>query len=122
MRRRPAAANILEAICKEYLVQHPALPTPKKQDLSPVFEVVRGDLGLDPSSVEDEDLRRVLCGLSSIVEGIGAFRTHASSAHAQGTSKRQYRMTPRHARLVVGAAHVVVAFIIETWEKREQSA
>ena len=114
-----AAANILEAVCKEYIVQHPHLSMPSKKDLSSVFDVVRRDLGFDPSALEDDDLRTILGGLIAIVHGIAAFRTHASSAHAQGTSKRRYRLSPRHARLAVAASHAVVAFILETWEARD---
>jgi len=114
-----AAANILEAVCKEYIVQHPHLSMPSKKDLSPVFDVVRRDLGFDPSAFEDDDLKTILGGLIAIVHGIASFRTHASSAHAQGTSKHKYRLTPRHARLAVAASHAVVAFILETWEARE---
>jgi len=113
-----AAANILEAICKEYIVQHSGLAMPAKKDLPSVFDVVRKDLGFDPSALEDDDLRQILSGMFGVVSGIAALRTHASSAHAQSTSKRQYRLTPRHARLAVNSAHTVLAFIIETWEQR----
>ena len=115
-----AAANILEAICKEYIVQHPHIQMPAKQDLSSVFNVVRRDLGFDPSAIEDDDLRQILGGMFSAVNGIAALRTHASSAHAQNTSKRCYKLAPRHARLAVNAAHTVLAFILETWEYRDQ--
>jgi hypothetical protein len=93
-----AAANILEAICKEYLAQHPGVAAPRSQDLGHVFAAVRSALGLDPASVEDNDLRRILTGIGGIVDGVGAFRTHASSAHAQATSVREYFIEPRHAR------------------------
>jgi hypothetical protein len=115
-----AAANILEAICKEYVVQHPHLTAPAVQNLSNVFDVVRKDLGFDPAAVEDNDLKTVLSGVISTVKGIAALRTHASSAHAQATSKRRYRLAPRHARLAIHSAHAVVAFILETWTEREQ--
>jgi len=54
---------------------------PKKQDLQNVWKVVRGDLDFDPGSKEDDDLKRILSGVLSIVDGIGSLRTHASSAH-----------------------------------------
>jgi Abortive infection C-terminus len=117
-----AAANILEAICKEYIVQHPALQMPAKKDLGSTFTVVRKDLGFDPSAVEDDDLKAILTGLISIVTGIAALRTHASSAHAQSTTKRAYRLTPRHAGLAVHAAHAIVAFIFESWEAHDAKA
>ena len=78
-----AAANILESIFKVYIEDN-GLQMPDKQDLQPVFKVVRADLGLDPGSIEDQDLQRIISGLFSVVDGIGALRTHASSAHSEG--------------------------------------
>jgi Abortive infection C-terminus len=75
-----AASNILESICKVY-IEEENLEQPAKQDLKPIWTVVRKDLGFDPSMVEDQDLQTILSGMISIVEGIGALRTHASSAH-----------------------------------------
>lgn len=110
-----AAANILESVFKVYIEDN-ALIMPDKQDLQPVFKVVRQDLGLDPGSVGDQDLQRIISGLLSVVDGIGALRTHASSAHSEG--RRGYKLEPRHARLAVNAAHTVATFILETWDKR----
>lgn len=57
---------------------------PQKQDLQGLWNVVVDQLGFDPKRVEHNDLRKVLSGLFSITTGIGAFRTHASSAHGAG--------------------------------------
>jgi hypothetical protein len=77
---------------------------------------VRKHLGFDPSTVEDQDLQQILSGLISITEGIGALRTHASSAH--GAGKMSYKIEPRHARLAVHSAHTVALFILESWRKK----
>ena len=111
-----AASNILESIFKIYIHDN-NLRMPEKQDLQPVFKVVRADLGLDPGSVEDQDLQRIISGLFSIVDGIGALRTHAGSAHSEG--RKGYKLEPRHARLAVNAAHTVATFVMETWDKKE---
>lgn len=110
-----AACNILESIFKFY-VHDNGLSMPAKQDLQGVFKVVRADLGLDAGSVEDEDLKRIISGLLSVVDGIGAIRTHASSAHGQG--RKTYNIEPRHARLAVNAAHTLATFVLETWDKK----
>ena len=110
-----AAANILESVFKVYIEDN-GLPMPDKQDLQPVFKVVRTDLGLEPGNQEDQDLQRIISGLFSVVDGIGALRTHASSAHSEG--RRGYKLEPRHARLAINAAHTVATFILETWDKR----
>ena len=109
-----AASNILESIFKIYIEDN-NLTMPDKQDLQPVFKVVRSHLGLDPSSVEDQDLQKIITGLFSIVDGIGALRTHAGSAHSEG--RKSYKLEPRHARLAVSSAHTLATFIIETWDK-----
>jgi hypothetical protein len=110
-----AASNILESLCKVYITER-GLEMPSKQDLKPVWTVVRKDLGFDPSAVEDQDLQVILTGLLALVDGIGALRTHASSAH--GAGKKQYKLEPRHARLAIHAAHTVTLFILESWQRR----
>jgi hypothetical protein len=110
-----AACNMLESICK-VLIADQGLELPAKQDLQGVWAAVRKYLGLDASAVEDQDLKQIISGLLGVVSGIGAFRTHASSAHGRGRSA--YRVEPRHARLAVHAAHTVAAFILESWEKK----
>ncbi|HDY7790868.1 TPA: abortive infection family protein [Vibrio vulnificus] len=114
-----AACNILESIFKVYIADE-QLDRPQKQDLQNVWKVVRGDLGFDPKLVQDSDLKRVLSGILSIVDGIGAFRTHASSAHGEG--RVMYNLKPRHARLAIHSAHTIAMFVLETWDEKRKSA
>jgi hypothetical protein len=93
------------------------LDCPAKQDLKPIWTIVRKDLGFDPSTIEDQDLQTILSGMISVVEGIGAFRTHASSAH--GAGKKHYKLEPRHARLAIHAAHTIALFVLESWRKKK---
>jgi hypothetical protein len=110
-----AACNILESIFKVYIADE-NLPQPQKQDLQNVWKVVRADLGFDTKLVQDDDLKRVLSGILSIVDGIGAFRTHASSAHGEG--RKTYKLKPRHARLAIHSAHTLALFVLETWDEK----
>ncbi|MGE3488312.1 MAG: abortive infection family protein [Nitrospira sp.] len=112
-----AACNILESVCKIY-IEEEKLESPAKQDLKSVWSIVRKNLGLDPSSLEDNDLKEILSGLIAVANGVGAFRTHASSAH--GSGQKRYRVTPRHARLAVHASHTLALFILETWDERKR--
>lgn len=113
-----AASNILESLCRVYIAEE-GLDLPQKQDLKPVWTAVRKHLGFDPSVVEDQDLQQILSGLISVVEGIGALRTHASSAH--GSGKKSYKLEPRHARLAIHSAHTVALFVLESWSKRRHA-
>lgn len=112
-----AACNILESMFKVYITDE-SLGMPHKQDLQNVWKIVRTDLGFDPSSIEDDDLKKILSGILSVVDGIGAFRTHASSAHGQG--RKIYNIKPRHARLAIHSAHTIALFILETWDEKRR--
>lgn len=112
-----AACNILESIFKVY-IEDEKLVSPQKLDLQSVWKVVRADLGFDPASIEDNDLKKILSGILSVIDGIGSFRSHASSAHGQG--RKIYNIKPRHARLAIHSAHTLAVFILETWEERKK--
>lgn len=110
-----AACNILESICKVY-IEDEGLDMPTKQSLLPVWAVVKKNLGFDPKSVEDNDLKEILSGMFSAVKGIAALRTHSSSAH--GSGRKRYKLEPRHARLAIHSAHTIATFILESWAKK----
>ena len=111
-----SACNIIESVCKVY-IEEEQLEMPKKKDLRTLWNIVRKDLGFDPAILEDQDLKLILTGLISTVQGIGSLRTHASSAH--GSGQNSYKIEPRHARLGVHSAHTVVLFVLESWDKKK---
>jgi hypothetical protein len=114
-----AACSILEALFKIYIEDTPGLEMPKKQTILPLWGTVSKHLRFDASQVEDEDIRKVLSGMTSVVDGIGSLRTHTGSAHGRG--RRIYRLIGRHARLAIHAAHTLVTFFVETWDERKQN-
>lgn len=115
-----AACNILESVFKVYIEEHSQLSMPAKQDLQSVWKVVKADLGLDASVLEERDLQEIVSGIMATVNGIGALRTHASSAH--GAGKRPYNIKPRHAKLAIHAAHTIAAFVLETWDEKSRKS
>ncbi len=112
-----AACNILESMFKVYITDE-GLDMPQKQDLQNLWKVVRSHLGFDPASIEDDDLKKILTGILSVVDGVGALRTHASSAHGQG--RKIYNIKPRHARLAIHSAHTIALFVLETWDEKKR--
>lgn len=114
-----AACNILESICKVFIEEeHLALPT--KQDLRSLWKVVAESLNFNPNVIQDVDLKKIISGMYSIVDGISSLRTHGSSAHGQG--KKMYKPKPRHARFTVNAAHSLALFILETWSENNSNS
>lgn len=112
-----AASSLIEAICKTYTEDH-NLQLPQKQNIRDLWRVVRDDLGFNPGSVTDDDLKRILSGLSSIVDGVGSLRTHAGSAHGRGPNSPV--VGSREARLAINAAHSLAVFIMEVWASKSQ--
>ena len=111
-----AACNILESVCKVF-IEEEKLNVPAKQDLRNLWKTVSTALNFDPSQLQDDDLKKIISGMLSVVDGISAFRTHGSSAHGQG--KIMYKPKPRHARFAVNSAHSLALFILETWNERK---
>jgi hypothetical protein len=110
-----AASNILESTIR-VLLEDANIDLPKKKDLSSLWSVMKNELGLDASKVEDQDLQKIIGGLSSIITGIAALRTHASAAHGRG--RFRYKLQKRHVDLSIHSAHALCLFIIETWKVR----
>ena len=114
-----AACSVVESLCKIF-IEDEALELPSKQTIGNLWKVVAGNLGFNPSRLEDDDLKRILSGLASIVDGLGALRTHAGSAHGRGRTR--YKLSPRHARLAVHSAHTLVIFVMESWDEKKLKA
>jgi hypothetical protein len=107
-----AACAILEATFRIY-IEDKGLTMPPDRSVQPLWKVVRAHLGLDAGQAEDADMKKIMGGLASVVDGVGALRTHAGTAHGQGSNQPQ--IGPRHARLAVHAAHTLVTFVLESW-------
>lgn len=114
-----AASSIIEALCKTYIGTF-GLEMPVTQSIGPVWRVVQGHLGLNLDSTLRDDQKRVLQGLASIVDGVGAYRTHIGSAHGRGLNPP--KITLSEARLAVNAAHSMVIFVMEQWHAAQSTS
>jgi hypothetical protein len=111
-----AASSIIEALCKTYIETF-GLEMPSKQSIVPLWRVVQEHFGLNIDSLLADDQRKILQGLSAIVDGVGAYRTHIGSAHGRGLQPPP--ITVAEARLAVNASHTVVTFLMERWHSRD---
>jgi hypothetical protein len=111
-----AACAMLESLFKVY-IEDEGLEMPSTPTVKPLWSVVQKHLKLDPGRFEDDDIKKILSGLSSVVDGIGALRSHVGSAHGRG--RTPYAVQERHARLAVNGAVTVTTFIVQTWSARK---
>ncbi|AOF81444.1 abortive infection family protein [Methyloversatilis sp. RAC08] len=107
-----ASSAIIEALCKTY-IETRQLDMPTVQTIGPLWKVVQQHLGLNIDRTLQDDQKRILQGLASIVDGVGAYRTHIGSAHGRGVEPP--RIVASEARLAVYASHTVVIFVMERW-------
>ncbi len=111
-----AGCALLEALFREYIAAN-GLEEPAKLSLKPLWAIVQKNLGLSPKNQVDEDIQRILSGMTSVTDGIASMRTHGGSAHGGG--RFRYSMKPRHARLLVNSAHTLATFVLETWAEKK---
>ncbi len=107
-----AASAIIEALCKTYIETF-KLEMPSKQTIVPLWRSVQTHLNLNIDPTLEDDQKKILQGLTSIVDGIGAYRTHIGSAHGRGVSPPEIQISD--ARLAVNTSHTLVTFLMERW-------
>ncbi|MFK8253267.1 abortive infection family protein [Ancylobacter terrae] len=116
-----SACSVLESVCRSILVEL-ELPLPEQKDIQGLYRAVREPLGLSPgkSGVPDNianDVRSILGGLNSVIQGIGALRTHGGDAHGREKGHKRV-IDSRIARLAIHSASAAALFLIETWQQK----
>lgn len=115
-----AACSTIESVCRSILIEL-GEPLPAKKDVQGLFNAVKGPLGLSPDRSDLDpliagDVRTTLGGLATVIQGVGALRTHAGDAH--GRERGYARVDARIGRLSIHAASTVALFLIETWQRK----
>lgn len=111
-----ASCSIIEATLKFYIESFDELAMPHKLNVMPLWSVVQSHICLNADAVLAVDQHKVLKGITSIIDGIGAFRSHIGSAHGRGSNPPT--IVVPEARLVVNAAHTIVVFIMEALHRK----
>lgn len=115
-----SASSLLESLCRSILFEM-RIPLPEKKDLGSLYKAVREPLALSaarddlPTEISN-DVRAILGGLTTVVQGVAALRTHAGDAH--GRERGHPKIDGRIARLALHTASAAAVFLLETWEKR----
>lgn len=115
-----AACSTIESVCRSVLIEL-GEPLPAKKDVQGLFNAVKVPLGLSPDRSDLDpliagDVRTTLGGLTTVIQGVGALRTHAGDAH--GRERGYARVDARIGRLSIHAASTVALFLIETWQRK----
>lgn len=110
-----AACAIIESTLKFY-IEKCNLLMPQKLNVIPLWSVVQSHISLNPNSILANDQHKVLKGITAIIDGVGAFRSHIGSAH--GREITPPKIVVAEARLAVNAAHTIVVFVMEMYHAK----
>jgi hypothetical protein len=107
-------------VCKTILEQR-RIEHPDDADIGVLVKEARKALGLVPESVPSaakgaEAVRRLLSNLGNVAQGLGELRNLYGTGHGKVGATRG--LSPRHARLAVGAASTLATFLLETHAER----
>ena len=105
-----AASAIIESVLK-YYIERNLLAMPIRMNIGPLWQTVRQNLALNADNQLNNVQQKILTGITSIIDGVGAFRSHIGSAHGRGESPPHISISD--ARLAVNVAHSVVTFIMD---------
>ena len=116
-----SAKELVETVCKT-LLNEMRVELPAKPDVPALVRTTARALRLLPEDVPEasrgRDIsRRILQNLASIGSGLAELRNLYGTGHGQ--SGRTRGLSPRHARLAIGAMSTLAIFLFETYEARE---
>ncbi|WP_029586391.1 abortive infection family protein [Bradyrhizobium sp. URHD0069] len=110
-----SARTLLETVCKRILDEASETYS-DKDDLPALYRAVAMNLQIAPSQHTEDAFKRILGGVTSVVEGLGSLRNKIGDAHGQGG--KPVRPSARHAQLAVNLAGAMATFLVDTWIAR----
>lgn len=115
-----AARTLLETVCKHILDAHGVQYDAAKVDLPELYRLTAKELRLAPGQHTEDTFKKILGGVTSVVNELGSLRNRLGDAHGQG--KLPVKPRVRHAELAVNLAGSVALFLIDTFNARTESA
>jgi hypothetical protein len=113
------ARTLIESICL-FIIES---KTKEKYDydgnLIKLYKAVSSILKMSPGDYEDDNLKQILSGVFSIINGVSGLRNVFSDAHGIAPSKKVYKIDERHAILTVNLAKTITEYLFLSYEKSE---
>lgn len=114
------AKELIETCCKTILNER-NVEFSSSMDIPQLVKLTSKELKLTPDDIEDqakaaETIKRLLSNLATITQGIAELRNKYGTGH--GKVAKTKGLSPRHAKLAVGAASTLAVFLVETHHAR----
>lgn len=110
------AKELIETCCKTILTERGVVYR-NSDDLPKLVKATVKELKLTPKDIPDEakavnTIRKLLSNLATVAHGVAELRNQYGTGH--GKAARTKGLSPRHAKLAVGAASTLAVFLVET--------
>lgn len=113
-----SARTLIETVCKQILDRMNIPYNQDKTDLPELYKLTSKALNLAPSQHTEDTFKKILGGVTTIVNELGSLRNRIGDAHGKG--KKRIRPATRHAELAVNLAGAAALFLVETWLARTE--
>jgi len=110
--------TLLESICL-YIFEKKAGQYDYKGNLIKLYKDVSGILNMTPADYPDGNLKQILSGVFSIINGVSGLRNDFSDAHGSSPN-RTYKVDERHAILTVNLSKTIAEYLYLSYEKSEK--
>ena len=114
-----AARTLLETVCKHILDAQGVQYDAAKIDLPELYRLTSKELRLAPGQHTEDTFKKILGGVTSVVNELGSLRNRLGDAHGQGN--RPVKPAVRHAELAVNLAGSMALFLVDTFNARAES-
>ena len=116
------AKELVETCCKTILKSR-NVEVSKNLDLPKLIKKATKELALTPDDIEDkakasDTIKKLLSNLATITNGIAELRNSYGTGHGKVAATKG--LSPRHAKLAVGAASTLAIFLLETHQERSE--
>lgn len=111
--------TLLESICL-YIYEKKKGDYDYKGNLVKLYKEVSALLNMNPAEYPDGNLKQILSGAFSIINGVAGLRNDFSDAHGSSPSKK-YKIDERHAILTVNLSKVITEYLFLSYEKSEKN-
>jgi hypothetical protein len=111
------ARALIESICLFILESKTKQKYDYDGNLNKLYKSIVSLLKMSPGDYEDDNLRQILSGVFSIINGVSGLRNTFSDSHGLAPSKTTYKIDERHAILTVNLAKSITEYLFLSYEK-----
>lgn len=113
--------TLIESVCLFILESKQNQKHEYDGNLIKLYKTVATILRMSPGDYEDENLRQILSGVFSIINGVSGLRNSYSDSHGSSPSKQGYKIDERHAILTVNLSKSITEYLFLCYEKSENN-